>query len=102
MQLELCRVDGGIVALKGGLGRGHAGDRLVVLLLGDVTFLDDGDVSFELFLGVFELGLVLGEIGLCLLERRLERPRIDGEEQITRLDVLTICKMNRQNRPIDL
>src|SRR5215217_3448818 len=56
------------------------------ILTGDLT----RKVRFGLFLG----GGVFGEIGLCLFEVRIERSRIDREEQLALFHVCAVSEMN--------
>ena len=92
------RLDGGVVELGlrvgdrgivGGDLRGqllHGGALGVGLLLGR-EFAELG-VALQVQIGVGEIGLVLGLLGLGLVERGLVRPRIDLDQQITLLDQL--------------
>ena len=72
-------------------------ERLGALVEG---LLGDGAVAHEL-LGAFEIGFGEGQIGLGLRQsaarlgdRVLERPLVDGEQQIALLDHLAVAEMD--------
>ena len=53
----------------------------------------------EIGLGEREIGLGLREIGARLIERVLERPLVDGEQQIALLDDLAVRKWTLASSP---
>src|SRR5206468_11601942 len=99
-------LDGGAVGLHRRLQRRPVRAELVVLLARDQLAIDEIAVPALLHLRVVELGLVALEIGLRLLhlrlalaqrrlglaQRRLEGPRVDDEEEIVLLDVLSLLE----------
>ena len=62
------------------------GDELRLAVGCDLLIFGVGAVARELRFGLVEQRLIADEIGLGLLQRRLERPRIDHEELVALLD----------------
>ena len=77
-----------------GLGDALGLGALVEGLLGDGAFLDELRTAGEVGLGKGEIGLRLLEIALGLIERGLERPAVDGEQQIALFDHLPVGEMD--------
>ena len=67
-------------------------DLRVAGLRRDRVLRGEGVVAPQVELGVFQRGLVLGELGLRLLERYLIGPRVDLGEEIALFDVLAFLK----------
>jgi len=70
------------------------GLRVRVLLL--------GDVANQIRLCLTQGRLILGKICLRLIEHGVERPRIDGEQQIPRFDVVACAEMHLRHRAAHL
>ena len=87
MDHRLLRGDGGLRHALGLLA-------LVEGLLGDGLVVHQLLAAGEIGLGEGEIGARLREIGAHLVERDLERPVIDGEEQIALLHHLAVGEMN--------
>ena len=93
-QVELGLAHRRLVVADRGLG---VAERLRALLEG---LIGDGLVAHELLaarvvgFGKGEIGLRLHQIGARLIERVLERPLVDGEQQIALLDDLPVLEMH--------
>ena len=105
--------DGRIVELRprGVDRRGVGGDRggelqhqrvlRVELLLGGEVLLGERGVAGEVELGVGEVGLVLRFLGDGLVERGLERPRVDLGQKIALLDHLAFVEGDLHDLAVD-
>ena len=71
------------------------------MLLGGVALLGERRIALQIEPGVGEIGLVLGLLRLGLIERRLERPRIDLREQVARLDHLPFLEGDFHDLTVD-
>ena len=76
------------------MGDIHLGDTLVIGLLGGVIVLAQLGGAVELGLGKLELSLGLKLLGLGALERELERPRLDDEQEIAFLHQLAVDEVD--------
>ena len=105
------RLDGGVVELglrvgdRGVVGRDlrgqlRDGGALGVGLLPRGEFAELGE-ALQVEIGVGEIGLVLRLLGLGLVERRLERPRIDLDQQIALLDELAFLEGDLDDLAVD-
>ena len=83
------------------LQRVDRGLLLVVALARLEARADQLAVALEIELGAGELRLVALLGGVRLVERRLERPRIDLEQQIARLDVLAFLEGDLDDLAVD-
>ena len=75
----------------------RAAERLGPLLehlLGDGAVAREQPATLEVGLGKGQVGLGLREIGACLRQRVLERPLVDGEQEIALLDHLAVAEMH--------
>ena len=91
----LIGVDGGLVLIDLGLLR-------VQVLHGLGVLAHQGAKSHQILLGVDELRLVLPLFRNGLVERRLQRRRIDLGEHIALVHVLTLAKIDRNDLTVDL
>ena len=102
------RPDGGVIELGlrvldqrrvGGDLRGQLrdGGALRIGLLPGREFAEPGE-ALQVEVGVGEIGFVLDLLGLGLVERGLERPRIDLDQRVAFLDELAFLKRD----PVDL
>ena len=102
------RLDGGVVELGLRIENGcrvgldlrrqlRDGGALGIGLLPGCEFAELGK-ALQIEIGVGETGFVLGFLGLGLIERRLERPRINLDQRIALLDELTFL----EGDPVDL
>ena len=91
------RLVGGDLALEGIDAR-----LLLVANLDGLVALGRGlEIALEVEQGALQPGLVLGAIGRCLVEHCLEGPRIDLEEPIAFLDVLSFLEGDLDDRAVD-
>ena len=58
-------------------------------------------IALQIEIGVGEIGLVLRLLGLGLVERRLERPRIDLDQRIAFLDELAFLEVDLVDLAVD-
>ena len=97
------RLDGGVIELglrvldRRRVGRDlrrelRDGGALRVGLLPGREFAELGE-ALQIEVGVGEIGLVLDLLGLGLIERGLERPRIDLDQRVALLDDLAFLEM---------
>ena len=63
-------------------------------LLGDGAVAREQPAALEVGFGEGQVGLGLGEIGAGLRQRVLERPLVDGEQEIALLDHLAVTEMH--------
>ena len=70
----------------------HQALAIVEALVGDDLALDQRPAAHHVEVGVLHLGGGGKQLGLGLLQRALERPRIDGKQQIALLDDLPILE----------
>ncbi len=77
-----------------GLGRALGLHALLVDLLGDGLLADQALRAVEIGHREVERGLGARQIGARLLERGLERPLVDGEQQIALLHQLAVLEMD--------
>ena len=82
-----CAVD---LRLRGAVRLG----ALIEQLLGDGALAHQRLRALQVGLGEGEIGLRLRQIGAHLIERVLERPAVDGEQQIALLDDLAVLEMD--------
>ena len=94
VEVELGLVDRGDRCVARRLGDIHLGDTLVIGLLGGVIVLAQLGGAVELGLGKLELSLGLKLLGLGALERELERPRLDDEQEIAFLHQLAVDEVD--------
>ena len=80
--------------------RGSA--SLIQLLFGDVPFAGEGLKPFHVALCTLPLRHVAGYTPLCLVERRLERARVDLEEHLARRDLVTFLEVDMHKQSADL
>ena len=91
------RLVGGDLALEGIDAR-----LLLVANLDGLVALGRGlEVALEVELGALQLRLVLDAIGRRLVEHRLEGPRVDLEQRIALLDVLSFLEGDLDDRAVD-
>ena len=94
VEIELGLIDRSDRRVARRLGDIHLGDALVVGLLGGIVVLAELGSAVELGLGKIELRLGLGLLGLGGLERELERPRLDDEQEIALLHKLAVDEVD--------
>ena len=105
------RLDGGVVELGLGVGdrrvvgrdlRGQLrdGGTLGVGLLPGREFAEFGE-ALQIEIGVGEAGLILGLLGLGLIERCLEWPGVDLDQQVTLIDQLSLLEGDLVDLAID-
>ena len=58
-------------------------------------------IALQVEIGVGEIGLVLRLLGLGLIERRLERPRIDLDQRVAFLDELAFLEGDLVDLAVD-
>ena len=107
------RVNGSVAELQaGGFDRGLIGSHgsyqgvgggaiLVALLARNDAGFKEFVVALGIGLGILSGGFVLFEVRLRLLQRRLERPRIDHEEHVTLVHVLAFGELDLLQSPAD-
>ena len=83
--------------LRGQLGDGGA---LGVGLLPGREFSELGK-ALQIEIGIGEIGFVLGLLGGGLIERRLERPRIDLDQGVAFLDELAFLEVDLVDLAVD-
>ena len=101
-QLRLGALDRGLVGLDGGLELIDLGLLLIDSLLRADAFVHQVLEACEILLVGNELGLVLGALGVGLVERGLERPSIDDCERVAFLDVLAFGEIHDLQLAVDL
>ena len=79
----------------GGLGDALGLGALVESLLGDGLVAEQLLAALQIGFGEGEIGARLRQIGPHLLEHDLERPAVDGEQQIALLHHLAVDEMDR-------
>ena len=79
----------------------NLGGELIHRLLRCELLLGKRAGAFEVLEIAHKLRLVLRLLGLCLIERRLEKPGVDGGEHLVLLDVLTFLEVHPVERAID-
>ncbi len=91
-----------ISGVVGGDLRGQLrdGGALRVGLLPGGEFAELGE-ALQVEVGVGEIGFVLGLLGLGLVERGLERPRIDLDQRVALLDELAFLEGDLVDLAID-
>ena len=89
-ELNFGIVDSGFIRVDDRLGGIRVGLDLIVLLAGDILFVQQLSVTPNLFAQVFQLRVIAGQIGFGLLERRVERTRINGKEQLVFFYILAL------------
>ena len=72
----------------------HGGFLSVVLLLGDHSLLVKVGITLQVAFGIFEVRLVLEFRRLSLSNLHLVRPRVNGREFITLVNLLPFPKVN--------
>ena len=93
-QLELGRLDLGLGHLHRRLRVAHDRHAVVEGLLRDDLPLHQRLAAHDVEVGVLHLGLGRKQLGLRLLQRALERPRIDHEQQVALLDGLAVLEVH--------
>ena len=91
-ELHLGALDGGLVGLEQGGEIGDVGGALIQDLLRGNALLCERDRALQILLGVVEVGLVLGQLGGCLIEGCLERRRVDLHQEVPLLEHLPFLK----------
>ena len=83
LEIQFRALDRGLRGRDCGLGHQAGMLRVNKLLLADGLFLCEGGVALDVEFGFVELGLGLGELAPGLIQCRLERARINVEQQIS-------------------
>ena len=94
LQIELGLAHRGLVGRDRRRGAALRLRALIEGLLGDGAVAHELLGALEVGFGEGEIGLGLREIGARLVERVLERPLVDGEQQIALLDHLAVAEMH--------
>ena len=84
-----------LIGADGGLRVAVGLRALLESLVGDGLVAHQLLAAVEVGLGVDQVGFGLLEIGARLIERVLERPLVDGEQQIALLDDLSVLEVDR-------
>ena len=93
-EIELGRMHHRLLRRDGGFGDALGLGALVVSLLGDGLVAEELLAALQVGVGEGEIGARLRQIGLHLLEHDLERPAVDGEQQIALLHHLAVDEMD--------
>ena len=101
-ELDICRLDQGLVGLDGALQLRHLRRLRLDQLRGGPTFLAELGVAAEIGLRVCKLGLIAIARGRHLVDLRLVGPWIDLCEQITRMHGLPFIEGDLGDLPLDL
>ena len=100
-QLELGRIDRGLVDLDGGLVLPDERLLRVVLLLGDRVLLQQYAIALEVDARVLEQRLVAGHLALGRRELDLVGARVDLREQFARTHHLTFLEQHAHELAVD-
>ena len=95
IEIELRLIDGGDRRVARRRGDVHLRHALVIGLLRGIIVLAQLRGALELRLGELELRFILRLLRLGRLERELEGPRLDDEQQIALLDQLAVGEIDR-------
>jgi len=94
LHVELRLANGGVGRGKGGLRVAEGLRALLEHLLGDGLFRDELLRALEISFGVRDVRFGLRQVGLRLVERNLERPLVDGEQEIALLHQLPVLEVD--------
>jgi len=94
-------VDCGLIRENGGAERIGCGDQLIALLSRNDSALGQHHRTIGIGLRADQLRAVARLLGLCLLERSLEGPRIDLEQQIAFFDKLPFLEIGGVDDAVD-
>lgn len=94
-QIDLRRLDRSLRRLHRRLRAALVLNRVVVLLLADGALLDERRVADDVETLALEGGARAGELSLRLIERRLERARVDAKQQLALFDELAFLVVAR-------
>ena len=95
-------IDGGLGGLNVGLGAQVGRLRVIEVLAADGPLGDQRGVPLDVHLGLAEVGLGLGQAALGLVERRLQRPRVDVEQIVALVHEVAFVVVVRQEVAGDL
>ncbi len=101
VELHLRHVDGGLVGLDAGFQLRHQGFLGVQLLRGGGPGFDEPAVTIEVETGIVEQRLILGLVGLRLLQRRRVRRRVDLDQHVAGVHVLALGKVDLDDLAVD-
>ena len=102
LEIQARRLHRGRVSLHRGRQRGGRRLGLIVLLARPDILLEQNRVALLVGRGLAILRAIPGEVGLRLLQRGVERARIDREQQVALLDVLSLPEMHLHDLAADL
>src|SRR6202043_1859570 len=101
VQLDLRRVDQGLIGLDACLGLRNQGSGGVDLLGGDRKSLRKIGIPGQIETDVVELRLVLELVGFGLSQHRFKRSRVDLDQQVAGADILSLVEPNLDDLTVD-
>src|SRR5208282_131702 len=100
--IQFSRLHGSFVGLHRGFKRGGSSLDLIVLLPRADTLLEQKRVALLFGRGLPVLRPIFGEVRFGLMQRGFEGARIDGEQQVALLNVLSLAEAHLHDLAVNL